>query len=74
MFHPTIWYAKRLVKTIAYSGRLSLYCDFHGHSRKYNSFMYGCHNKKDPYASREFPYIMNKICKYFSYKNCNFSM
>jgi cytosolic carboxypeptidase protein 2/3 len=24
-----------------------LYCDFHGHSRKKNSFMYGC-SGKDP--------------------------
>ena len=56
--HPTIFNAKKLIKHMGMMGRLSLYCDFHGHSKKKNSFFYGCHNKEKPYASREFPYIM----------------
>jgi hypothetical protein len=27
---------------------LILYCDFHGHSRKQNVFIYGCENKHSP--------------------------
>ena len=25
---------------------ISIYCDLHAHSRKYNVFMYGCENRK----------------------------
>jgi len=36
--------------------------------------MYGNHDKRFPFATREFPYIMSKVCKHFSYKDCNFQM
>ena len=39
-----------------------LYCDFHGHSRKMNVFMYGCENK-DPtlrLLERVFPNMMSR--------------
>lgn len=42
--HPTIYYAKRRLKTLAGEGRLFLYCDVHGHSTKKNVFMYGCNS------------------------------
>jgi len=70
ILHPTIYYTKRLIKTMGYSQRMALFCDFHGHSRKYNSFIYGCHDKKQPFASREFPYILEKVCRFFSYADC----
>jgi hypothetical protein len=48
--HPTIFYAKGLIKFLhsrhkTNEGTLSgvvLACDFHGHSRKKNVFMYAC--------------------------------
>ena len=42
---------------------LVLYCDFHGHSRKQNVFVYGCENKHLPNAKlkpRIFPAILSK--------------
>lgn len=55
--HPTVFYAKQLIKFwnkqsknlssnegasgISYDG-VAMSCDFHGHSRKKNIFMYGC--------------------------------
>ena len=43
-----------------------MYCDFHGHSRKKNVFLYGCENKNDkskqPY-SRVFPMMLSKNAK-----------
>lgn len=27
-------------------------CDFHGHSMKKDSFIYGCHAKNNPFATR----------------------
>ncbi|KAM6304235.1 cytosolic carboxypeptidase 1 [Podargus strigoides] len=41
--HPTIYHAKGLLQYLAAIKRLPLvYCDYHGHSRKKNVFMYGC--------------------------------
>jgi hypothetical protein len=42
---------------------LVLYCDFHGHSRKQNVFMYGCENKHLPnerLKERIFPAMLSK--------------
>jgi len=42
---------------------LVLYCDFHGHSRKQNVFIYGCENKQVPgerLKERIFPAILSK--------------
>jgi len=41
-FHPTIWHLKRLLQGFTSDRDVLLYCDFHGHSRKHNVFMYGC--------------------------------
>jgi len=32
--HPTVFYAKQLVKQMHNERRVLLYCDMHGHSRK----------------------------------------
>lgn len=40
-----------------------LYCDFHGHSRKQNVFVYGCENKHLPnerLKERIFPAMLAK--------------
>ena len=42
---------------------LVLYCDFHGHSRKQNVFVYGCENKHLPnerMKERIFPAMLAK--------------
>jgi len=42
---------------------LVLYCDFHGHSRKQNVFVYGCENKHLPnerLKERLFPAMLSK--------------
>ncbi|XP_058421502.1 cytosolic carboxypeptidase 1 isoform X8 [Diceros bicornis minor] len=45
--HPTIYHAKGLLQYLAAVKRLPLvYCDYHGHSRKKNVFMYGCSIKE----------------------------
>jgi len=41
--HPTIFYSKQLIKWLTkYEAGIVFTCDFHGHSRKKNLFMYGC--------------------------------
>jgi hypothetical protein len=60
-----------------------LYCDFHGHSRKQNVFLYGCENKHLPnekLKERIFPAMLckndpTKVCfsifrKYFFHLLC----
>lgn len=40
-----------------------LYCDFHGHNRKNNVFMYGCNNRGDTSLKlheRVFPLMLSK--------------
>jgi hypothetical protein len=42
---------------------LILYCDFHGHSRKQNVFIYGCENNHIPgerLKERIFPVMLSK--------------
>lgn len=42
--HPTIYYAKSLIKFLnsKKKSNVVMTCDFHGHSRKNNFFMYAC--------------------------------
>lgn len=34
VLHPTIWHTRALVQRLASTGRLALFCDLHGHSRR----------------------------------------
>ena len=47
--------------------RITLYCDLHAHSRKYNVFMYGCENRK-----RSQKYLMEQVVALITAadKNC----
>lgn len=49
-------------------------CDLHGHSRRKNIFMYGNNLKDKPHETRVFPYIMSKLCDFFSFEQSRFSM
>lgn len=69
---PTIHFAKSLFKRLHNDKGVVFFCDLHGHSRKKDSFMYGCEKRTKPEISRIFPFIMSKICKYFSYPQCRF--
>jgi cytosolic carboxypeptidase protein 2/3 len=40
--HPTIFHTKRELEKLHKERSILLYCDLHGHSRKRNSFIYGC--------------------------------
>eukprot|EP00951_Prasinocladus_malaysianus_P009843 scaffold71846_cov26-Prasinocladus_malaysianus.AAC.1 len=34
VLHPTIWHTRALVQRLSSTGRLALFCDLHGHSRR----------------------------------------
>ncbi|KFW76554.1 Cytosolic carboxypeptidase 1, partial [Manacus vitellinus] len=86
--HPTIYHAKGLLQYLAAIKRLPLvYCDYHGHSRKKNVFMYGCSIKEtmwhtsvnaascdlmeDP-GYRALPKILSQIAPAFCMGSCSF--
>ncbi|OMJ74656.1 hypothetical protein SteCoe_26367 [Stentor coeruleus] len=71
--HPTIYHAKAMVKQFTEENEIVFSCDFHGHSRKKNVFMYGCIGKN---RNREkiFPKLLEKISDVFSFNDCVFGL
>lgn len=89
--HPTIYYSKSLIKWLMTldvsgsdkgSGNVVLTCDFHGHSRKNNVFMYGCVSQSTvdgvSLAQNQLmhlvPDAISQICPIFSVKDCKFAL
>ncbi|KAM6152484.1 cytosolic carboxypeptidase 1 isoform 2-T2 [Erethizon dorsatum] len=86
--HPTIYHAKGLLQYLASVKRLPLvYCDYHGHSRKKNVFMYGCSIKETVWHTndnatscdvvedmgyRTLPKILSHIAPAFCMSSCSF--
>ncbi|CAF0708203.1 unnamed protein product [Brachionus calyciflorus] len=75
---PSIWHMREMVKKLNQEREILLYCDLHGHSRKNNVFIYGCHNNNNPkkrFQEHVFPMILSKNAKdLFSYKSCKFKI
>ena len=67
LLHPTIHFAKKLIKDFAAERELTLICDLHGHSRRKGTFIYGNTEANCPEATRLFPFMMSKISPHFSY-------
>ncbi|XP_042276706.1 cytosolic carboxypeptidase 1 isoform X2 [Thunnus maccoyii] len=86
--HPTIFHTKSLLQYLAHIQRAPLvFCDYHGHSRKKNVFMYGCSVKETVWQSsisatssdlqedlgyRALPKILSQIAPAFSMGSCSF--
>lgn len=81
---PEIHALKQMINKTLDSRDIFLYCDFHGHSRSRNAFIYGCSGGSVPknssfypnfkYKERIFPYLMSKRCDYFNYDGCTFTI
>ncbi|XP_055365727.1 cytosolic carboxypeptidase 2 isoform X2 [Betta splendens] len=73
---PCVWHTRSMVERLMAETDVILYCDFHGHSRKNNVFMYGCNNRGDAslkLQERIFPLMMSKnTSNKFSFKSCKF--
>uniref|UniRef100_A0A3Q0SPP9 Cytosolic carboxypeptidase 2 n=1 Tax=Amphilophus citrinellus TaxID=61819 RepID=A0A3Q0SPP9_AMPCI len=73
---PSVWHTRNMVEKLMAERDVVLYCDFHGHSRKNNVFMYGCSNKVDASLTlheRVFPLMMSKnASNKFSFNTCKF--
>ncbi|XP_067902002.1 cytosolic carboxypeptidase 2 isoform X3 [Heterodontus francisci] len=75
---PCVWHTRNMVQRLMEEREVVIYCDFHGHSRKNNVFMYGCSNKEIPslrFWERVFPLMMSKnAVDKFSYQSCKFKV
>jgi murein tripeptide amidase MpaA len=69
LLHPTIYFTKKLIAGCHQENQVVLFCDFHGHSRKCNVFMYGC-NAGESMINQHKNNNLIKIVPYFlSQKN-----
>jgi hypothetical protein len=73
---PEIYYTKQMFKKTLDSRKIFLFVDVHGHSRKFNCFMYGCHNKNTDKKDQEklLPTLFSKKHPSFSLDDCNFNI
>lgn len=72
---PTIYYTKNLIRSFAAERKVLLFVDMHGHSQKFNVFLYGCEASDYPQGNlivRLFPYLLSKTISVVSYKDCIF--
>ncbi|XP_065801165.1 cytosolic carboxypeptidase 2 isoform X5 [Muntiacus reevesi] len=74
---PCIWHTRNMIKRLLEEREVLLYCDFHGHSRKNNIFLYGCNNTNRQFwlHERVFPLMLSKNAPdKFSFHSCNFKV
>ena len=80
--HPEVFHTKSLMHLVAnVQGRkILIYCDIHCHSKKVNSFLYGC-NVKEEGASfstwtqvRLLPRLLARRSMYFNLPSCRFAV
>ena len=80
ILHPTIHYTKQIIKMLDLDRTIDLFTDIHGHSRKYNVFMYGCAFPEISIDSRNnsiikvLPSILNDRVEAFKMKDCKFAL
>ncbi|KAG5446019.1 Cytosolic carboxypeptidase 2 [Clonorchis sinensis] len=76
-FFPTVWHAKEMVMNTMQDYAVLVYCDFHGHSRKQQMFIYGCRslNPETRFHDRVFPAMLSKNApNLFDYSKCRFAV
>ncbi|XP_068595948.1 cytosolic carboxypeptidase 2-like [Brachionichthys hirsutus] len=73
---PCVWHTRNMVERLVAETDVVLYCDFHGHNRKNNVFMYGCNSQGNASLKpheRIYPLMMSKnATNKFSFKSCKF--
>jgi hypothetical protein len=74
-----LYYTKKLARIFAEHREIMLYCDYHGHSRRKNIFLYGCSDKaqsagKDRLKERVLAWMLHQSSTLFSFDNCHFKV
>lgn len=49
---PEVFFIKKMITDAQRHSSIEMVCDFHGHSLKKDAFIYGCHKKNHPFATR----------------------
>ncbi|NXG56736.1 CBPC2 carboxypeptidase, partial [Hemiprocne comata] len=72
---PGVWHLRDEVERVLAEREVVLYCDFHGHSRKNNVFMYGCDGARAGLRQRLFPLMLSKNAPdKFCFPSCKFKV
>lgn len=71
---PEIQATKDAIKKTLENRKIELFCDFHGHSRKMNIFLYGCEPNENKNTVRVFPYMLSKLLNGCSFEECSFAI
>jgi len=73
---PTIWHLRHLLLSVKRQNRGPLlFCDFHGHSRRRNVFMFGCDDRwAHGTPGRLFPYLLSRTTTDFAFGSCSFKI
>ena len=76
---PECYAIKQMLRKTLECRKIELYCDFHGHSRQKDLFMYGCTGPTSQSNERRlkeqvFPKMYDRICPNFSFSGCSFAV
>ncbi|XP_018012449.1 uncharacterized protein LOC108669580 [Hyalella azteca] len=73
---PSIWNIKAMVRKLMDEHGVVMFCDFHAHSRKHNTFLYGCENRRsheNHLREQIFPLLLHyNAGDKFSFRGCKF--
>ncbi|KAL4449715.1 hypothetical protein ABPG74_008088 [Tetrahymena malaccensis] len=72
--HPTIYFAKNAIIKYCTERKCRFLCDFHGHSKKMNSFFYGNPYEEDPYLPKLIPMECQNTNKGIDFRSCTFKL
>ena len=75
--HPTVHACKELMRSVSRKREVLMFCDLHSHSKKLNSFIYGCNTAANgSFTSwtkvRLLPRVIARRSTLFSYPDCRF--
>ncbi|NXL62046.1 CBPC2 carboxypeptidase, partial [Chordeiles acutipennis] len=75
---PGVWHLRAMVERLLAEREVLLFCDFHGHSRKNNVFVYGCDGSGGAgtrLRQRVFPLMLSKNAPdKFCFPSCKFKV
>ena len=87
VLHPAIYHTKGVMSYVrkVLAKQIFLFCDFHGHSRKKNMFVYGCSSgqswwqmdhefDEDPSVFTQLEEVMGKLEPCFDKKSCRYTI
>lgn len=76
-----IFLSKNYLKSLRNHFDIELICDFHGHSKSQDVFLYGCNVGEEGFETtndrnlsmKRFPFILSKLKDYFSFEKSSFA-